>query len=208
MSASKNQILKKALLLFSEYGPRTTTMDDVAALSGVSKKTLYKFFENKADLIETLYIRLINHVEVKIRQVLDRADDAVAEFLNVSQLILKFSAFFSPAVIRQLKQDNVEIYGELRLFRTQFLPVILSYNIERGKGAGLFKEEVNSNIIAHLSLSQLMSYTKDITLLGHQHSGKDVQQQLVSCLLYGITTHAGDNLASQHLSQYSTTVQV
>lgn len=208
MSASRNKILKKALLLFSEYGPRTTTMDDVAASSGVSKKTLYKFFENKADLVETLYKRLINHVEVKIRQVLDQADDAVAEFLNVSRLILKFSAFFPPAVIRQLKQDHAEVYSELRLFRTQFLPVILSYNIERGKGCGLYKGGVNSNIIAHLSLSQLMAYNKDITLLGHQHSGKDVQQQLVACLLYGITTHQGEDLATQHLNQYSTTVQV
>ncbi|ULT42216.1 hypothetical protein KRR40_00720 [Niabella defluvii] len=92
-------------------------------------------------------------------------------------------------MIRQLKQDNVEVYSELRLFRTQFLPVILSYNIERGKGRGLYKPDVNSNIIAHLSLSQLTAYNKDITLLGHQHSGKDVQQQLVACLLYGITTH-------------------
>lgn len=208
MLTGRKKILKKALILFSEYGPRTTTMDDVAAFSGVSKKTLYKHFENKADLIETLYRRLTNHVEVKIRQALDRADDAVAEFLNVSRLILKFSAFFPPAVIRQLKQDNVEVYSELRLFRTQFLPVILSYNIERGKGCGLYKADVNSNIIAHLSLSQLMAYNKDITLLGHQHSGKDVQQQLVACLLYGIATHQGADLATQHLNQYSTTVQV
>lgn len=162
MLTGRKKILKKALILFSEYGPRTTTMDDVAAFSGVSKKTLYKHFENKADLIETLYRRLTNHVEVKIRLALDRADDAVAEFLNVSRLILKFSAFFPPAVIRQLKQDNVEVYSELRLFRTQFLPVILSYNIERGKGCGLYKADVNSNIIAHLSLSQLMAYNKDI----------------------------------------------
>jgi len=208
MLAGKKKILRKALILFSEYGPRTTTMDDVAASSGVSKKTLYKHFENKADLVETLYRRLIHHVEVKIRQVLEQADDAVAEFLNVSRLILKFSAFFPPAVIRQLKQDNVEVYSELRLFRTQFLPVILSYNIERGKGRGLYKPDVNSNIIAHLSLSQLTAYNKDITLLGHQHSGKDVQQQLVACLLYGITTHQGEDLATQHLNQYSTTVQV
>ncbi len=208
MLAGKKKILSKALTLFSEYGPRTTTMDDVAAFSGVSKKTLYKHFENKADLIDTLYRRLMNHVEVKIRQVLDRADDAVSEFLSVSRLILKFSAFFPPAVIRQLKQDHVEVYSELRLFRTQFLPVTLSYNIERGKGRGLYKQGVNSNIVAHLFLSQLTAYNKDITLLGHQHSGKDVQQQLVACLLYGITTHMGEDLATQHLNQYSTTVQV
>lgn len=206
MLASRNRILKNALLLFSEHGPKTTTMDDVAALSGVSKKTLYKCFENKADLIDTLYKRLINQVEVKMRQVLDRADDAVIEFLNVSTLVLKFSAFCSPVVVRQLKQDNAEVYRELRLFRTQFLPVILSYNIERGKGSGLYKRAVNSNIIAHLSLSQLMAYTKDITLLGHQHSGKDVQQQLVACLLYGITTHEGEYLVNQHLAQFSTIV--
>ncbi len=206
MLASRSKILKKALLLFSEHGPRTTTMDDVAASSGVSKKTLYKCFENKADLIDTLYMRLINHVEVRMRQVLDNADDSVAEFLNISKLILKFSAFFSPAVIRQLKQDNAEVYGELRVFRTQFLPVILSYNIERGKSSGLYKKDVNSNIVAHLCLSQLMAYNKDITLLGHQHSGKDVQQQLIACLLYGITTHEGEHLVTQHLIQYSTIV--
>src|SRR5690606_20141090 len=109
------------------------------------------FFESKELLIGTLYLQLMSHAEVKLRRTLDQADNAVLEFLNIARLILDFSRFFSPGVLRQLKRENAAIYSELMLFRKQFLPAVLSYNIERGIGSGLYQRGTNSNIMAHIS---------------------------------------------------------
>ena len=46
------KIFEKARNLFYSVGVRNTTMDDLAKELGISKKTLYKEIDNKADLVK------------------------------------------------------------------------------------------------------------------------------------------------------------
>jgi len=48
----KDLIVKTVSKLISEYGIQHTTMDAVANDCGISKKTIYKYFNNKSDLID------------------------------------------------------------------------------------------------------------------------------------------------------------
>lgn len=48
---SKNIILERSANMFFNYGIQNISMDDIAKKCGVSKKTIYKYFENKDDLV-------------------------------------------------------------------------------------------------------------------------------------------------------------
>jgi AcrR family transcriptional regulator len=48
----EQQILAKSTELFIKYGLKNLTMDEIARELGMSKKTIYQYCENKADLIE------------------------------------------------------------------------------------------------------------------------------------------------------------
>ena len=50
--APKISIAARAMALFQRFGLRSCTMDDVSRELAISKKTLYKFFTNKADLVD------------------------------------------------------------------------------------------------------------------------------------------------------------
>jgi AcrR family transcriptional regulator len=50
--APKMSIADRAMALFQRFGLRACTMDDVSRELSISKKTLYKFFTNKADLVD------------------------------------------------------------------------------------------------------------------------------------------------------------
>lgn len=47
----KQKVIKSALALFKQKGINRTSMDEIAAHSGVSKLSIYKYFENKQKLI-------------------------------------------------------------------------------------------------------------------------------------------------------------
>jgi AcrR family transcriptional regulator len=49
-----NEILEAARKLFSQYGLRKTTMDDVAKMLGKGKSTLYYYFPGKTELFEAV----------------------------------------------------------------------------------------------------------------------------------------------------------
>ncbi|MFA5915908.1 MAG: helix-turn-helix domain-containing protein, partial [Burkholderiales bacterium] len=52
--ARPEEIIAAALELFVERGYAATRLDDVAARAGVSKGTLYLYFENKEDLFKAV----------------------------------------------------------------------------------------------------------------------------------------------------------
>ena len=50
----KNNIKEKAKELFFYYGLKGVSMDDIARKAGVSKRTIYEFFEDKNELVDEI----------------------------------------------------------------------------------------------------------------------------------------------------------
>ena len=42
---TKEQVMTTALDMFSQYGIKSVSMDDIARNTGISKRTIYEFFE-------------------------------------------------------------------------------------------------------------------------------------------------------------------
>ena len=54
----KERILKQAEQLFLQFGYSKVTMDEIAANLGMSKKTLYKFFPSKEELVREIIYKM------------------------------------------------------------------------------------------------------------------------------------------------------
>ena len=79
----KEQIINTAFDLFSQYGIKSVSMDDVAKAAGISKRTLYESFEDK----ETLLIEGIDHNTESLGQYLTGLEK---EPFNALEVILLF----------------------------------------------------------------------------------------------------------------------
>jgi len=53
----REDIFHKAISLFDKKGFSGTSMNDIAAICGVTKPTIYYYFKNKSDFLETLYFK-------------------------------------------------------------------------------------------------------------------------------------------------------
>ena len=51
---SKQVIIVAAAKCFERYGPQRTSMDDIAEAAGISRKTLYRVFEDRPKLIQAI----------------------------------------------------------------------------------------------------------------------------------------------------------
>jgi len=93
------QLHEAALTCFGEKGYHKTTMDDVAVESGLSKGTLYWYFDGKKDLFLSLCRRVMDEFEAAWRERL--ADD-----LGATEKLLATLALF-----RQEMDDLVPLIG-------------------------------------------------------------------------------------------------
>jgi AcrR family transcriptional regulator len=63
-SAKPNAILLAALELFTRYGYRKTSIDDIALAAQVAKRTVYLHFENKA----AVFLAILEYLAEQVRQ--------------------------------------------------------------------------------------------------------------------------------------------
>jgi len=68
----RDALLDSAAARFAHYGPRKTTMDEVARTAGFSRTTLYAHFRNKESLYAALLERASQRFVRQVRQCLDQ----------------------------------------------------------------------------------------------------------------------------------------
>jgi AcrR family transcriptional regulator len=102
----RKAILDAAMALFDRQGYASTTVDDVAAAAGISKGSVYNYFESKQDLFTQLFNQAILQDEAdvdallagpmpagrKLCMMLDYWYRGVARDLRIGRLTLEFWA--------------------------------------------------------------------------------------------------------------------
>ncbi len=85
----ERNIVDAATRCFVRYGPKKTSMNEIAQDAGVSRQTLYDLFGNKDELIRA-----------SIRQFSDKSHEALKErLLNCSSLGEKLDAYFEETLV-------------------------------------------------------------------------------------------------------------
>jgi TetR/AcrR family transcriptional regulator, regulator of autoinduction and epiphytic fitness len=105
-SAKPNAIVLAALELFSRYGYRKTSIDDVAQAAQVAKRTVYLHFENKA----AVFLAILEYLGDRVRQRCTAAEclDGTA----VDRLTGLLDAFFGMAFELFSKSEHMPELAE------------------------------------------------------------------------------------------------
>lgn len=74
----KNQIIEAARELFSVYGYKKVSMDEIAKKSKVTKKTIYAYFKDKDELFQYFVLEEIE----KMKQIIERNEKIEGSFVD------------------------------------------------------------------------------------------------------------------------------
>ncbi|SEP40392.1 TetR/AcrR family transcriptional regulator [Mucilaginibacter sp. OK283] len=144
MADIEKYIVENATSLFAAYGPQAVTMDDIASVCGISKKTLYRFFENKEMLIVCILKNLFDTSILSWRPDEGAKPDALHEldrFLNVIQNML---TILTPAFFHGIRKQAPMGYHLLAEFGVFTLSPFLVGIVKNGQSEGVFKIEIEA----------------------------------------------------------------
>jgi len=82
----RQAMLEAALLLFSEKGYHRASMQEIAERAEFAVGTLYKFFENKADLYRSVVLEHIDAFEEAFEQAVNASSDEVEKLKSYVRL--------------------------------------------------------------------------------------------------------------------------
>lgn len=153
----KERIIKTASERFFRFGLRKTTMDEISADLGVSKKTLYKYFPGKETLAEEVVrvfqegiLKLIDDIRREVTDPIERLERCVFE---ISRRRSEMGNLFP----YDIKRDLPRLWKKIEDFREK---VILSYMddiLQEGIIKGKIRSDINTTIAARVYLGAIQT---------------------------------------------------
>lgn len=188
---TRDKILNLALEQFTKYGVRSTTMDDIARLMGISKKTLYQEFKDKRELIHSTFSLLLDLEKRELTEIL-RADlDAIDHLVEISKMIRYRLQTINPLTILEIQKYFPESWTLFEEYRDSVIVVNLERIIEEGKQSGYFRTEVDSGIMARMRVNQISSAMDPVKVANPDYDLIEEQLQTMDHFLHGIFTEKG-----------------
>lgn len=156
-----NDILPRVYDLFVKYGIKSVTMDDVGRELGISKKTLYHFVNDKSDLVA----KVMDFEEEMNKRCYSRLEslqkNAIEELFEVHKFLGDLMKHYSYSLVYDLKKYYPGIYEHIHKIQRDHMRDAILENIRKGKKEGLYRKELQEEIIVKLQVSRIESLYED-----------------------------------------------
>lgn len=205
-----DKILSSSIELFSQYGFKSITMDDIARRAGISKKTLYQHFANKQEVVsETVNWHKTNTTE-NCEVVLDGAENAIEAMVRILAFFDALYKRINPMAMFEMQRYFPEAYKKFRDLLMERDVELVKENILWGIREGLYRAELDAGLMARYRIETSLMALQPTLMVNDRADLMSVALELGEHFMYGIMTPMGVNLylkyKEQYLKQATTTV--
>jgi TetR/AcrR family transcriptional regulator, cholesterol catabolism regulator len=155
MELKTRNIADRARGVFMKYGIRSVSMDDICRELGMSKKTLYRYFGNKSDLVNRILQQSLEDFEVHMKALPFQEHNAIEELLEISRVIDGQMRDASLAISFDLQKYYPEIHREYLVKKRDFASGYIRQNIEKGIKEGYYRSDLNISLIAKFYMQKI-----------------------------------------------------
>lgn len=202
MTNTKEIIQEKAVQVFLKYGFRAVTMDDLSKELSISKKTLYRYFTNKEDLLKESIQTFQQMKQSQSDELQKTAKDPIEMIFLVIKSHLDKSRINFVSNFLDLKKYYHDIWEEVVTCNENYVHNKILKNIEKGIELGLYRPEINKDIIAHLFYHKSIFLSDPGNQILKKFSSVVLIKELVTYHLNGICTDKGRTLLNEYLHTY------
>ncbi|MBK8883899.1 MAG: TetR/AcrR family transcriptional regulator [Bacteroidales bacterium] len=205
MNEELKNILLKVRELYTKYGIKSITMDDVAGELGISKKTLYQYITDKDDLVGKFTDNEIAMRQDEICKCFRENFNAIEELFEISIYMNKVMKDQNPATEHDLKKYYPHHYYRTVKIRRERIFNYILMNLKKGIEEGLYRTELNGEIIAKLYLSRLENIHLNDLFTVEEFTSAKLFSELLVYHVRGIATEKGIIVLENKIKEMETT---
>ncbi len=195
---TKDRILLGAEELFFKYGIKSITMDDIAKHLAISKKTIYQFFSDKNELVETLMREKLKHDECDIKKIQADSENVIVEVFNTMKHIGIMFSKINPNIFYDLQKYHPNAWIQFKVFKQECMAQMVENSIERGVKEGLVRSDLNAKILARLRIEEVEMGLNSEIFPPDKFKMLEVQIVMIDHFLHGICTLKGHKLINKY----------
>jgi AcrR family transcriptional regulator len=191
MDEKKLEILERASLVYMRLGVKSVTMDDLARELGISKKTIYRFFNDKDDLIKSIIELKVGMDSAICINCQKQSENSIDELLEVSKLVLEHFNNVNPTVFHDLKKYHSTAWEVMEKHKWEFVRNMILSNIKRGKEEGIYRNELDEEILSNLYVVNIEAIMDTRIFPWPEFKLQDAHIQHLHLFLHGMVSQKG-----------------
>ncbi|MDO9512086.1 MAG: TetR/AcrR family transcriptional regulator [Bacteroidales bacterium] len=158
MDAHKLKILNAASALIFQRGYSRVTMDEIARSVGMSKKTIYVYFDGKYTILLEIVKKLQSDLKSDIESALMNQSLSFTEKLQhtFASVSLHFG-IVDRCFTDDIQKHTPHVWNDWNDFRKEIAHIHFHQLLEEGVKAGYVKKEINISMAVFLYMSALNS---------------------------------------------------
>ncbi|MFW5886156.1 MAG: TetR/AcrR family transcriptional regulator [Bacteroidota bacterium] len=201
MNEEQQYIIEKVCELYKKFGIKSVTMDDVARELGISKKTLYTHFVDKASLVKVVIEYDKEKLAREYSAIFQKGLNAIEEMFEVNQFVMNIIRQYSPTIEYDLKKYYPAIQQNMQEKKLDNMYNTMLGNLKKGKKEGLYRKKLDEELIAKIYVTRIESMAQNHCF---NYQELDIKKMLVEMLEYhirGIASEEGNKVLEDNLKK-------
>jgi AcrR family transcriptional regulator len=175
---------------FFREGFFKTSMDEIAADLHISKKTIYKYFPSKEELLDALIKNYLIKSRTDIDLIINSGQHAVHKVVNIINTIKKICMHFSEKWLRDIRIYHPSIWKTIEEFRLKMIANNFSKIFSQGIKEG-YIIDIPPQIALTVFISSIRAIINPEFILDNSFSVKEAIDHTFKILFNGIFTDKG-----------------
>ncbi len=159
-SVAKERLTDKIGELFFARGLFSFTMDEISRFFHVSKKTIYRFFPTKEDMILHVSGIFASRIEAFVKRRLQRIENQGPDAFVplITELLGRFGSILlsvPASFFSELESKSPLVYARIENVRSSIVKASFGRMLEAGKRMGKIRPDVDTGIVSHIYTGML-----------------------------------------------------
>ncbi|MBW7888939.1 MAG: TetR/AcrR family transcriptional regulator [Bacteroidetes bacterium] len=188
----KTKILEAARENYFANGFSKSSMDDLAQLLGMSKKTIYKYFSSKDEIVRELTReKMYSIYNVCIRLQKTKDIDFLDRVSSVTKILSEEMSLIKPVFYLDVKRNLPDLWKEIDEFRQKGIYENFKNFILEGIELGLFRRDINVDVLVLMYANTIQSVINPDILVNLPLNSSQAYSAIVEIIFGGVFTEKG-----------------
>src|SRR5215472_12580361 len=189
---ARQRILGAAREQFLAHGFRSVTMDDLAEVLGMSKKTVYAHFPSKIALVQAMLLDKFNCIEEELREItLECSADFATGLHRLVACVQQHADEIRPPFVRDIQREAPDLFKLVQARRREVIQRSFSKLLSEGRRQRLIRKDIPVHLIIEILLGAVEAIVNPPRLAELELSVKSGITAIISVILEGAITPEG-----------------
>jgi AcrR family transcriptional regulator len=184
----RHRIISFAQERFLNPGFSKVTLDEIASELGMSKKTLYKYFENKEDILRYGMQETMRAIAREIDRIVVSDKPFAEKLAGVMMIIGKQVSKLSRSAQSDMKKFAPELWKEIEVFRREQIFTKIEKMISQARDENIFRPDVNEQVLVLMILNCVQGILNPDVLSQNSFSAEQAFRIIFKTIFEGALT--------------------